>query len=87
MRKFEHGCVTPQHPVKRWKLIPETNLSALPGLCNYLSIPINSHEIIILGGSDYNANNIQLFDTQTDTVTSIEGDLIDPTVIVDWEAL
>ena len=43
---------------KGWELIPEKNLTTLPGLYHHLSVPLNDFEIVILGGHDFAKGNV-----------------------------
>ena len=56
---------------KRWELIPEANLVALPELWLQFSIALNDNEILILGGHGYREPNVQLYDTRTDSCSSV----------------
>ena len=55
----------------RWELIPGTNLSALPAIFMHLSAPLNENEILIFGGYSYRESKVHIYDTSTDSVTSV----------------
>ena len=52
---------------KQWEVIPATKVNALPALCSPLSVALNSNEIIIIGGYEYNKPYVQLYDIRTDS--------------------
>ena len=56
---------------KQWQPIRKRNLVALPRLYSQISIALNSDEILIFGGAHYNKQKVQLFDTRSDTCTSV----------------
>ena len=55
-------------------MIPEANLTALPALCGHLSAALNDFEIVILGGHQYDEPNVQLYDSRTDSCSSVVVD-------------
>ena len=57
---------------KRWELIPDASLTALPALYAHMSVPLNDSEIVILGGYGQSKGNVLLYDTITDSCSSIQ---------------
>lgn len=57
--------------LKKWELIPYRNLVDLPQLQSQFSIALNNDEILIFGGFWYREQKVQLFDTRTDSCSSV----------------
>ena len=55
----------------RWELIRGTNLTVLPAIFSHLSAPLNENEILIFGGRNYHESKVHIYDTRTDSVTSV----------------
>ena len=62
---------TDQVSTIQWQLIPYQNLVSLPSLDRPFSIGLNSEEILILGGANYEEHKVHLYDTRTDSCSSV----------------
>ena len=57
---------------KKWELIPDRpNLAELPRLSQTFAVALNDYEILICGGKEYTQPNVQIYDTRSDSCTSV----------------